>query len=63
MLIKRKNPPDKGLWAVPGGRVELGENLIDAVKREVKEETNLEVIVKEFADISEKIAEEKLSRT
>ena len=42
-LIKRRNEPSKGKWTIPGGLVELGENLDLAVIRETKEETCLEV--------------------
>lgn len=42
LLVKRKNSPYKGYWGVPGGRVEHGERLQDAVKRELLEETGLE---------------------
>ncbi len=45
VLIKRRNPPFQGLWALPGGFVEYGESVEEAVKREVKEETGLEVEV------------------
>ena len=41
LLEQRKNEPSKGKWSVPGGLVELGESLEDAVVREVKEETGL----------------------
>ncbi|NVM05064.1 MAG: NUDIX hydrolase [Candidatus Helarchaeota archaeon] len=43
ILIKRKNPPYKDHWAIPGGFVELGETLENAVMREAKEETGLDV--------------------
>jgi len=47
VLIKRKNPPFG--WALPGGFVDYGERLEEAVKREVKEETGLEITeVKQF---------------
>lgn len=45
VLIERKNPPYKGCFAVPGGFVEYGETVEDAVVREAKEETNLDVKV------------------
>ncbi|MCD6472376.1 NUDIX hydrolase [Candidatus Aerophobetes bacterium] len=42
VLIKRKNPPYG--WALPGGFVDYGESLEEAVEREAKEETNLNII-------------------
>lgn len=42
-LIKRGNQPARGKWTIPGGIVELGETLKDAVIREAKEETCLTV--------------------
>lgn len=43
LIIKRAHEPRKGEWSLPGGLVELGESLSDAVRREIKEETNLDV--------------------
>ena len=43
LLIKRGHEPGKGLWSIPGGRVEAGESDADALVREVREETGLVV--------------------
>ncbi len=45
VLIKRGNPPFKNHWALPGGFVELGERVEDAVRRETYEETGLKVSI------------------
>lgn len=45
LLVQRLRPPDAGCWSVPGGRVEPGETTAEAVAREVREETGLEVTV------------------
>ncbi|BFH72635.1 NUDIX hydrolase [Sulfurisphaera javensis] len=57
LLVKRKNPPNKGSWAIPGGKVKFGETLEEAVKREIKEETNLEVEVKDLLAVIQIIKE------
>lgn len=43
LLIKRKNEPFQKMWALPGGLVETGESLDDAVSRELKEEAGIDV--------------------
>jgi 8-oxo-dGTP diphosphatase len=47
LLVKRDNPPGKGLWAIPGGRVKLGETLQVAAERETREETGVIIRAKD----------------
>jgi len=47
LLVKRKYPPKKGNWAIPGGSVNLGESLQAAAEREIMEETGLIIEAKE----------------
>lgn len=51
LLIKRGNEPSKNLWSVPGGLVELGEKVTEAVRREALEECNLHVEPKMILDV------------
>jgi len=51
LLAKRKNEPGKGKWSIPGGVVDLGESPEQAVIREVKEETSLEVDASRLIDV------------
>ena len=48
-----------GKWTVPGGKVEFGESICDAVKREAKEETGLDVDVVKLVNIDEVIVGEE----
>lgn len=51
ILIRRKNPPFEGQYALPGGFVELGETVESAVIREVREETGLLTKVKRLVGV------------
>ena len=47
LLVLRANPPAKEQWAIPGGKVELGETLQEAAEREIKEETGITIRARE----------------
>ncbi|MBD3261083.1 MAG: NUDIX domain-containing protein [Candidatus Altiarchaeales archaeon] len=51
VLIKRRNPPYQGMWALPGGFVDVGETVEEAVKREAQEETNLKIKIKKLVGV------------
>ena len=51
ILIKRKNNPYKDYWALPGGFVEYGESVETAAIREAKEETNIDVELKDLVNV------------
>lgn len=58
LLVKRGREPGKGLWAVPGGKVRWGEPIAQAARREVLEETGLEVDVGEVIWVGEHLSDE-----
>ena len=53
LLIRRANPPRAGQWSLPGGKVERGETLHQALLREIREETGLEVEILGLAGVGE----------
>jgi 8-oxo-dGTP diphosphatase len=55
LLIRRGKPPLLGRWAVPGGTVELGESLEQALVREMREETALDVEPSELLTVFDRV--------
>ena len=55
LLVERGKEPLKGYWSLPGGMVEVGERLEEAIRREVREETNLEIEILEVIEIFERL--------
>jgi 8-oxo-dGTP diphosphatase len=59
LMIRRGHGPAAGEWAIPGGRVEVGETIPGAVVREVAEETGLEVLCGELLGWVERISDDE----
>jgi len=55
LMAQRGKEPLKGWWSLPGGLLEIGESLDDAVRREVREETGLEIRPLGVLEIFERI--------
>jgi mutator protein MutT len=59
LLVKREYEPAKGRWSIPGGLVDLGEKVRDAIVREVEEETGLNIEVGNLIDVIDNIEYDK----
>lgn len=55
VLIRRGTEPLLGQWSIPGGTMEVGETIEEAVRRELREETGLEVRVLELIELFDRI--------
>ena len=62
LVVRRARPPANGLYTLPGGVVEIGETLMEAVAREVREETALEIEPVALAGFRETIVRDADSR-
>ncbi|MDH3702034.1 MAG: NUDIX hydrolase [Alphaproteobacteria bacterium] len=58
LLIQRGKAPRYGSWSLPGGRQELGETVRDAILREIREETALEVEIVGLIDVVDSLTHE-----
>lgn len=62
VLIERGHEPLKGYWSIPGGVVETGETLDEALRREVREETGLSVEPLTLVEVFERITRDRRGR-
>jgi len=62
LLIRRGNEPGKGKYSIPGGLVEVGERLIDAARRELREETSIDCEILDIIHVDEVIIRDKNGR-
>jgi len=61
-LIKRANEPFRGVWSIPGGRVEWGEDSREAAVREAREETGLTVEASELLEVFESVVSDQTNK-
>jgi 8-oxo-dGTP diphosphatase len=63
LLIRRGQPPLLGEWSLPGGVLECGESLREAVAREAREETGLVIEIAEMLGVYERVIRDDQGRT
>jgi len=62
LLAKRGQEPAKGTWSLPGGAVELGERVVDALKREIQEEVGIEIELGGLIRVLDRIIQDQENR-
>jgi len=62
LLVRRRTEPSRGLWSLPGGAVKRGEELREAVAREVREECGIDVRVEGVVEVLDRITVDQRSR-
>jgi 8-oxo-dGTP diphosphatase len=62
LLAKRAREPSLGLWSLPGGAVELGETLEEALKREIHEETSINIEIGGLVRLLDRIVYDREGR-
>ena len=62
LVVRRANPPLQGQWSIPGGLVATGETTKEAVIREIREETSLNIEPVELVEVFERILRDADSR-
>ncbi|HXO88605.1 MAG TPA: NUDIX hydrolase [Candidatus Acidoferrales bacterium] len=63
LLVRRGRAPLEGQWSIPGGMLEVGETLLEGVRRELLEETGVEVRVGELIEVFERITPDSDAKT
>lgn len=62
LLVKRAHEPKKGLWAIPGGLVQLGESIRQAASREVMEECSIQIQLQDVISVVDLIDKDEAGK-